>query len=180
MAETTTKDRILNAAEALSCEVGTASLRLEAVADRASVSKGGLLYHFPTKNALLEAMLARRLDFFDQAQKSVQARETSGDPGHLRAFLQAGVEDLGENSQFCKGLLAAVISNPELLVPVRTFLTRKLKELGKASVGRDQAIILWMALEGLRFHAMFEISPLSAAVRKRITQKLLDFAERPF
>lgn len=175
-----TKDRILNAAEALACEVGTATLRLEAVAERAEVSKGGLLYHFASKDALLEAMLARRVSLFASAEETLRDELKSGDPGNLRAFLQAGVDDLTENSQFCKALLAAVVSNPDLLKPVRAFLKLKLKELGKAAVGRDQAVILWLALEGLRFHEMFDVSPLSATERRRISQQLLDYAERKF
>jgi AcrR family transcriptional regulator len=180
MSVITTKDRILNAAEALACEVGTATLRLEAVAERADVSKGGLLYHFPSKNALVQAMLARRLVFFSEAQDQLQSQTASDDPGRLRSFLQAGLDDLRANSQFCKSLLAAVVSNPELLEPVRVFLKQKLKELGKSSVGRDQAILLWLAVEGLRFHEMFEVSPLSATERKRITRQLLEFSELKF
>lgn len=180
LAEMTTKDRILNAAEALACEMGTSTLRLEAVAGRAEVSKGGLLYHFPSKDELLQAMLARRLELFEESQDTIQAQLKSEDPGRLRSFLQAGLDDLAENSQFCKSLLAAVISNPDLLIPVRRFLKQKVKELGKASVGRDQAIILWLAVEGLRFHDMLEVSPLGEVERKRITRQLLEFAERKF
>jgi AcrR family transcriptional regulator len=40
---------------------GAGSLTLEAVADVAGVSKGGLLYHFPTKDALIDGMVADAL-----------------------------------------------------------------------------------------------------------------------
>jgi hypothetical protein len=35
-------------------------------------------------------------------------------------------------------------------------------------------------VEGLRFHEMFEVSPLSATERKRITRQLLEFSELKF
>ncbi|MBF6261555.1 TetR/AcrR family transcriptional regulator [Nocardia farcinica] len=55
-----TRDRILNALEALLLEKGMSQVTLENVAAAAGVSKGGLLYHFKSKDALL-AGLVRRL-----------------------------------------------------------------------------------------------------------------------
>lgn len=43
-----TKQRILDAAAEIARELGPGHLSLEAVATRAGVSKGGLLYHFPS------------------------------------------------------------------------------------------------------------------------------------
>ena len=53
------RDGMLAAAEAVVVESGATRLTLDAVAKKAGVSKGGVLYHFPTKDALLEAMIER-------------------------------------------------------------------------------------------------------------------------
>ena len=53
------RERILEAAERVVGDVGAARMTLEGVAQAAGVSKGGLLYHFPTKEALTEAMIER-------------------------------------------------------------------------------------------------------------------------
>lgn len=56
---TTSRERILDAyAEALAVD-GERHATLEAVAARAGVSKGGLLYHFPSKDQLAEALCDR-------------------------------------------------------------------------------------------------------------------------
>ncbi|MGY4711782.1 TetR/AcrR family transcriptional regulator [Mycolicibacterium sp. CBM1] len=56
---TTSRERILDAyAEALAVD-GERHATLEAVATRAGVSKGGLLYHFPSKDNLAEALCDR-------------------------------------------------------------------------------------------------------------------------
>ncbi|MFI9507638.1 TetR/AcrR family transcriptional regulator [Nocardia sp. NPDC052566] len=57
---TNTRDRILDALETLLLEKGMSQVTLENVAAAAGVSKGGLLYHFKSKDALL-AGLVRRL-----------------------------------------------------------------------------------------------------------------------
>lgn len=50
---------MLDAYETLLIEQGTAAVTLDAVAAAAHVSKGGLLYHFASKDALAEGLLAR-------------------------------------------------------------------------------------------------------------------------
>jgi len=51
-----TRDRILDALETLLLDDGADKATLEAVASRAGVSKGGLLYHFPSKDAMMAAI----------------------------------------------------------------------------------------------------------------------------
>lgn len=59
MAVATTRDRILDAFESLLVKQGSRSATLDAVADEAGVSKGGLLYHFPSRDDLVVGMLDR-------------------------------------------------------------------------------------------------------------------------
>lgn len=54
-----TRDRLLDAFEELLIEGGERSATLEAVATAGGVSKGGLLYHFGSKDALVDGQLAR-------------------------------------------------------------------------------------------------------------------------
>ncbi|MBQ0819063.1 helix-turn-helix transcriptional regulator, partial [Microvirga sp. HBU67558] len=51
------RERILDAAAELVSEIGSGRLTLDTVAERAGLSKGGLLYNFPTKDALLQGMV---------------------------------------------------------------------------------------------------------------------------
>jgi AcrR family transcriptional regulator len=55
----TARDRILDAFEELLVQQGERGTTLEAVAAAAGVSKGGLLYHFGGKEALVEGLLGR-------------------------------------------------------------------------------------------------------------------------
>lgn len=53
------RDRVLDAYESLLLDHGPASATLDAVAAAAEVSKGGLLYHFASKEALAGGLLER-------------------------------------------------------------------------------------------------------------------------
>lgn len=60
MADTpSARDRILDAFEELLGEQSERAATLDAVAARAGVSKGGLLYHFASKDAMVDGVLAR-------------------------------------------------------------------------------------------------------------------------
>jgi len=50
---------ILDAAQRAALREGSAHLTIDAVARESGLSKGGVLYHFPAKEALLEAMVER-------------------------------------------------------------------------------------------------------------------------
>jgi AcrR family transcriptional regulator len=53
------RDRVLDAYETLLIDAGPTATTLDAVAASAQVSKGGLLYHFASKDALAAGLLAR-------------------------------------------------------------------------------------------------------------------------
>jgi len=72
-----TRDRILDALEKLLLDSGVAQVTLEGVAAEAGVSKGGLLYHFPSKEALLAAMVRRLGERSDQQLEDAVAGGTT-------------------------------------------------------------------------------------------------------
>lgn len=52
----------LVAAEQVVCGAGIGCLTLDAIARAADLSKGGLLHHFPSKAALIDAMVRREVE----------------------------------------------------------------------------------------------------------------------
>ena len=63
----TTIDKILKAAHEVFTRNGHAGLSLRKVADEAGIAVGNLTYHFPTKNALLDAMMREALADYVEA-----------------------------------------------------------------------------------------------------------------
>lgn len=80
-----TRERILDSYRDLLLEHGGAGVTLEAVAERAGISKGGLLYHFPAKAMLLVGLTERLAAFTD-----VNVARARVD-GAVRAFLQTSI-----------------------------------------------------------------------------------------
>lgn len=59
------KQEVVQAALRLAGQVGTRELTFEAVADAAGKTKGGVLYHFPTKEDLIDAVIAALIDAWE-------------------------------------------------------------------------------------------------------------------
>lgn len=78
------RDRILDAYEDLLAVEGERFATLDSVAARAGVSKGGLLYHFPSKDRLAEGLYERLLLL---AAEDVQQMRTAAD-GPARHYVR--------------------------------------------------------------------------------------------
>ncbi len=168
------KGRILESAARIVGQAGAAHLTIDAVAEAAGLSKGGVLYHFPNKRSMLEGMLNKVLT--DVGQRTAGYRAQLGDePGAaIRARLLEEQEQSGQERAMARALLAAAAEDPGLLDPAREFLGQSFAEIRDASAAGDQdlAQILLLAAEGLRFLEMLDMLPLSADQRQRLHQRL--------
>ncbi|TDD94040.1 TetR/AcrR family transcriptional regulator [Actinomadura rubrisoli] len=141
------REALLDAAESLLFEHGTQALTLAAVADRAGVSKGGLLYHFPTKEALVRAMVARVIEEFD----GLVASHDDGTPGsYSRAYVEATFEILTGEARAHRrwSAITAAATDPEQAEPLNEAMRRW---HGEPAGERDPgaAMVVRLAAEGL-------------------------------
>ncbi len=172
------RDTILAAAEAVVLKAGAAHLTLDAVAEAAGISKGGLLHRFPSKEALLGAMVARQIARCDDAVCA--RRKTLPDtPGkELQAYVLGALSDAADTQRICSALLAAAANQPKLLAPVRENVRRRLDLLAQTTGGKlEAAAIICLAADGLWLMELLHLSPFSSAERKRIIAGLLELAE---
>lgn len=172
------RERILDAAIAVVGEQGAGRLTLEAVAEAAGVSKGGLLYHFGTKQALLQGLLARHMDRLRNRFETGLAGRGEGPNARLQSFLLMLLEDdkLGLNQNGARSMLAAVANDPELLDEVRSDAQAFYREVGLAHPDPLAAVALMLAADGLMFLDIFGISVLEDAQRQRLKDWLLERA----
>ncbi|MEV0199357.1 TetR/AcrR family transcriptional regulator [Nonomuraea sp. NPDC050691] len=112
------RDELLDAAEDLLCDQGSAALTLSAVADRAGVSKGGLLYHFSSKEALIKGMVERLIDDFDQ----LMAAQVGGT--YTERYLTATLAAVRSGRLRRWAVVTGASGNLFLLAPLREAMSR--------------------------------------------------------
>lgn len=101
-----TRTRILDALEQRLLTAGGANVTLEDVAADAHVSKGGLLYHFPTKESMLAALI-RRLG--DRANAQL-AEAVAGGTSIAQWYLQTPDDSDETEVALYRSLIAALRS----------------------------------------------------------------------
>jgi AcrR family transcriptional regulator len=171
------RDRILAAAMAVARESGAGRLSLDAIARRAGVSKGGLLYHFPKKDALMRALVERHLAEIEAA--TFEGTNAPGRPNAVaQAFIGAYRAKLACEPAPPSGVLAALAENPHLLEPVRAHQVRIVDRLRSSASDIDLSLIAFLAVEGMKALELFETDPLTGEERERVFDALLQRLER--
>lgn len=173
-----TRDRILEAAEDVVLTDGVGCLTLEKAAARAGISKGGVLYHFRTRDSLVEAMVERLARRFDDG---IQAhRERRPEPGGFaRAYVEECLaepvtDDDLRTERVGAALLAAMAARPELLTTLRDAFAGWQRDLENDSSDPVQATIARLAADGLWLCELFGIDALSPTMRARVRAGLIE------
>jgi len=154
-------------------------LTLDAVAERAGLSKGGLLYNFPTKESLLKAMLSKLLSRVDMDCAEEKARMAgSGEvAADLKAFVRAAFREADDRQQVSAALLAAGASDPGLLAPVKEWHARRFREFGEGKRHPLRVLVLLLALDGLWLNELLQTSGFGSEIKSALLQEMLGFAE---
>jgi AcrR family transcriptional regulator len=184
---TDTRARIVTAAEDVVLTDGVARLTLEKAAERAGISKGGVLYHFPTRSALVAAMVSRLTEDFDAAldrhhEPAEPADGTAERPDRPGSFARAYVaesfalpqgelEERGE--RLGAAVLAAMASEPELLAPLQVAFGRWQARLEADSTDPVRATVARLAADGLWLSELFGLGPLTPDLRLRVRDELI-------
>ena len=142
---------------------------LDAVAREAGVSKGGLMHHFPSKDALLEAAAQDAIGKFE----ATMDKETVADAGDFtKAYVAVGMgrEALqpAEYSPVLLGYLRNAGNSPQSRFD---YWQQKSDNDG---IDVDLATIVRLAVDGLIYTEMIDNERINGPRRQRIQQRLLD------
>lgn len=161
------KDLILEAAERVVARRGPAHLTLDAVAAEAGLSKGGLLYNFPSKQSLVEGMIDTFIERHRHRLTELRAAEGDGPNAAIRSMLTAK-KSLPIDRGTGLAILAGLAENPELLAPLRREVEGTLEDLRENSADPMLATLVWLASDGLEFWNLLGICPFDEAGRGRV------------
>ncbi len=141
-------DAVLDAAENMVIEGGVQNFTMEAVAKRAGISKGGLLYIYPTKDQLILAMLDREVGRFSAEVKKNSEAHTNDKHASLLGYLAtARAEDVSIANK-AANMMAALIHAPAMLEPARLFYFKMLGQFDTQSIESRRGRLAYLAVEG--------------------------------
>jgi AcrR family transcriptional regulator len=170
-----TKARIIRAAEQVVVRDGVARLTLDAAAAEAGLSKGGVLYHFPTRDALVAGMVTKIIDEFD---RDIEANLEGDDgPGaftraYIRATLDSDQPRPDHEDRLGAALIAAAAAQPSLMVPLQSAAERWQARLVDDGLDPTTATVLRLACDGLWLCDLFGLAPPAPALRAAVAAHL--------
>lgn len=165
-----TTTQIMNAALGIAAEKGAGKVTLDAVAKASGLSKGGLLYHFPSKDALITAMVQHLIDDADNIRQQILQHETSPLVAQLKTR-EVFTKSIAENTAMA--ILAAAAEQPALLAPIKRHNAAMLADVVTEHGDNPAAMLLFAASEGLIFHQLLNISPFNAEQKAKLEEYLV-------
>jgi AcrR family transcriptional regulator len=157
---------------------GVSRLTLDAVALEAGLSKGGLRYHFPSKDDLIKGMVEYLLQQFEQDLDRSRIHEDSGPGSWLRAYIRASCSTTHEDIDSASGLFAAVANNPAFLEPLRAQYAIWQEQAEHDGLSPARATLIRLALDGLWFADMLGLAPPTGSLREQMITELLTLTQQ--
>lgn len=173
--------RLLEATGRVVLKQGVAGLTLEAVAQAAGVSKGGLLHHYPSKDALIRGLCAHLIDDFDaEIERALDPAEPPGTAGrYTRAYIRASFAT-DERQQDLGTLLGLIVSaNPELLAMAQVSFARARARIAGDGLDPVRGLLVQMATDGVIFYELLGVQTVPSEQYSQLFEELMRLTREP-
>lgn len=168
-----TREAAIAAALAIVTRDGAGRLTIDAIARESGVSKGGVLHHFRTKEAVLKALLAHQIEQGSAFYQSCLAGLSPQQPEpHLAAQIAAFRAAVSHPKAATFAIASAMAEAPELLAELRQEDAKRVAAVRAEAGDPTIALIRWSAAMGLALAEILGLSPISDAERDRLFEYL--------
>lgn len=171
------KITILNAASGIVSEKGIFNLTLEAVAKEAGISKGGLLYHFPSKEALVKGMVEHLAQNYQNKISDNVERDPLERGKWTRSFLNVTFNQGYPNKDMHAGLLAAKAVNPKLMAPLHDAYEKWQGNIENDGLDPIDATIIRLAADGIWLAELLEHYNIDNEKKKEVYKRLHEWIQ---
>ena len=177
---TKSRDKILNAAEQRLLAKGPAGLVLDAVALDAGISKGGLLHHFPSKEALVGGLCDRMLERFEEQMSSLCEADPESTGAWTRAYLGSTVTGEGKpadnSAPLMAGILATMGRDSVHLEKVRRHFAGWHARLETDGIDPTTSALVRLAADGLWLSALLGLQQLDPDTSGSVIAELIEMS----
>ncbi len=169
---------ILNAASKIVKERGIFNLTLDAVAAEAGFSKGGLLYHYPSKEALVKGMVGYLAENYQEKVTADMEKDPEEKGKWIRAYVNVTFNQTNENKNKNAILLAAKAVDPKLLDPIREVYEGWRDQVEHDGIDPMKATIIQLAADGIWLSELFDINRMEEDKKEEVFQALIKWANQ--
>lgn len=175
-----TKQKLLDAATTIIMDNGVHQLTLDEVAKTAGVSKGGLLYHYPSKEALLTAIVERLQQEENELYESLQREGFGPVEAFVRLFDETKLHPERSPIQIDAEKMISFIT---LFAVDQEYAARWKRDLDaffetfQQTSDPAETMIIRYALEGMMMSEHFGVGVPPAELKQAIITRLIERAK---
>jgi AcrR family transcriptional regulator len=153
---------------------GVDALTFDRLAEATGISKGGVLYHFPSKHDLLVSLVAESAVQFEALWDKLAARDDVVAGRQARAYLDAyvTVNRAATATNLNVALLAAAASDPTVMEPYVVAYERWQERLADDGIDEPIATVLRLVADGLWATDLFHLPRLDDRLLDAIVERL--------
>ncbi len=171
------RDLILKAAIEFILENDFNDLTLEAVAKQAGISKGGLLYHFPNKEALLGGLSQHIFEELITSFKEKANQDPNEKGKWSRALVELSKWDLEHNSKLNIGVLSQSLLDHDTSKAIGTTYQYVQDKIEQDVINPVTATIIRLAIDGLYYSELLNVAPIEKELRDKVLNELLNMTK---
>ena len=169
------KKEVLDAARRIVRERGAGNLTFEELVQESGVTRGGITYHFATKDVLLRALIEADMEQWRELEDRHRPESVDAHTAELITDIRGHTERNEDRRRFVTGMLSAITHDKSLLDPVRAFIERR-----RAGMEWDdlqlRRHLLRLASEGLFWSELIGYGELDPDVRERLVSLMEEMA----
>lgn len=164
---------VVDAAIELARREGVAAVTFDAVSHEAELSRGGIIYHFPSKDDLLVAMVERIAEVWEEELLAVLEVPyfESSPTERIRAYLRVAVSSTAQSD-------IAMMIDPAVPVMMEHPAQRVLRRWAPSAADAAQSeaafdsYLIRLAADGLWLHSALDVEPVDASLGDAIVERL--------
>ncbi|MBX3704331.1 MAG: TetR family transcriptional regulator [Steroidobacteraceae bacterium] len=169
------KQKILAAAREIVENRGAGALTFDELVNVSGITRGGITYHYPTKEDLLRGLLEADFEKWDAAEAAHTPEDCDADTARLLGFIRTLTAQDESHRRFLCGMLSAATLDPSLMDPCRQDLRERLGR--KKWTDRDLRLqLVHLAAEGLMWQELFQMYSMPAPARAKLVALMEELA----
>ncbi|MHB2263691.1 TetR/AcrR family transcriptional regulator [Aliihoeflea sp. PC F10.4] len=167
------RQKILDTAMTLFAERGASALTYEELAKATGLTKGGLLYHFPSKEHLIGDFRKHLNSRYRAAWQDVFEQLPEGPTRALKSYAIASLENRSQSDHVSARMMVSGLWD---ITSGRAYYRERFDRM-QEDVGFERTALVNLATEGLWFMELIGFSPFSDEERARIVDMLMQMID---
>jgi AcrR family transcriptional regulator len=148
------------------------------VAKEAGISKGGLLYHFKTKDSIIQGLLERPMKNYIEKMRTYVESQKDANGKWTRAYLYESVNQLDdEREMWLAGLLAALTAKPKLMEELYENFGSWQANIENDGIDTVDATIIRLATDGFWFLNLFGFQIINDDTKEKVIERLMELSK---